>query len=428
MKRENVAFYLPSNIYGGTELLFFRLIDVLSPLYGIRVYTAKDSVFEQMYDYADNPNITVHYDVREADNEFFIISSKYVMDLYKQLNGSMKVNKFIIWQLQPIEFIYQFFPFFYGLKCKIVREEVSSLCAKLLLRKRFVALQEFVKSAINNQSMLFMDGESASETMKYVKISNMHISYFPVCIPFHESLNKKLIYSTGVNPNNSISVIIVSRLSFDFKAYPICSVVENMSQYCQKNRIYATLNIVGNGEADEYLREVATRFDDCYFNVKFHGFLDNLTVKELFYKNNAHLAFGMGTSLIDSSMFTIPTICINPSDIPQCANKVKYQWFYEKTDFSLGGYEANKNGRFFDVIMDEYRQKATVHGVACYRYAEINHSFDSLVEKFKLIINKSPGVELVPFVSKIESSNKLFFSFMLFNARLLKYIKHKLNI
>ncbi|CAJ1800122.1 hypothetical protein OPFLODJI_01357 [Aeromonas hydrophila] len=427
MKR-NVAFYLPSNIYGGTELLFFRLIDVLSQLYCVRVYTAKNSVFEQMYDYSDKPNITVHYDVREADNELFVISSKYVMDLYRQLNGSTNVNKFIIWQLQPIEFIYQFFPFFYGLKCKIVREVVFSLCAKFLMRKRFIALQEFVELAINSQSMLFMDGENATETMKYIGTNNGHFSYFPVCIPFHEGLNKKIMYNTGSNPNDSISVIIVSRLSFDFKAYPICSVVESMSQYCQKNRMYATLNIVGNGEAEEYLREVASRFKNCFLNIRFHGFLDNLKVVELFYKGNVNLAFGMGTSLIDSSMFTIPTICMNPCDIPQAANKVKYQWFYENTDFCLGGYEANENARYFDIIMDEYRQKATVHGVACYRYAEKNHSFDSLVTKFELIINQSPGVDLVPFVSKVESSSKFFFSVMHFNARVLKYIKHKFSI
>lgn len=81
------SFYLPSSIYGGTEILMIRLIEYLSNYHTIKIYTRKNSFVDKKYKVKNN-NISIHYSLNNVDdNAYFIISSKYLIELAENTRG-----------------------------------------------------------------------------------------------------------------------------------------------------------------------------------------------------------------------------------------------------------------------------------------------------------------------------------------------------
>lgn len=374
MKKNHFCFYLPSSVYGGTELLMLRLANYLADIkkYTITIYTAKGSFIERNNAYIKN-NIIIKYDIERANEKKFIISSKYLLELSHLINRIEDVD-FYIWQLQPIELINQFFPlrkfdrnmFYYN------------LIIDIFYNKRKQLVKNLLKKYNSNNQLYFMDLDNYNETNNYLHLELESPIYIPVAVPFND------ITQRDHTPPDIITFCVISRLSYNFKYYPILHFLKSLEEYSKKKRMTIKVKIIGDGEAFDELKRYS---ESSSLIIELYGHMNIEAVyKEVFPSVNIY--FGMGTSLIDSAKYSIPTIITNISNENTSENEIKYSLLYESIGYSLGSYE-NKGLHSLSDLLDLILLNPKKHGDLCFNYAKENHSANQVFEKLINNINKN---------------------------------------
>ncbi|UNH41713.1 hypothetical protein MNY66_11755 [Moellerella wisconsensis] len=363
------SFYLPSSIYGGTEILMIRLIEYLSNYHTIKIYTRKNSFVDKKYKVKNN-NISIHYSLNNVDdNAYFIISSKYLIELAENTRGK-KINLFI-WQLQPIELISQFFPARKFNKKNFLLNKFIDL----IYEKRRKHVNKLLTEYNNKNSLFFMDMDNYNTSNDYLNLNLDKANIIPVSIPFENHRIEKI-------KNDILTFCVVSRISYDFKFYSILHFIKALELYLKNNKMIANLIVVGDGEALDELKVYAS---NSIINFIFYGTIPIDKVYTDIYPK-VDISFGMGTSLIDSSKYKIPTIVTNISNKKISEKEIKYSMFYESEGFSLGSYN-NTGKKTLNHILDNIINNQSIHGEKCYLYAKENHSSEVIFDKINSIIS-----------------------------------------
>ena len=192
-------------------------------------------------------------------------------------------------------------------------------------------------------------------------------------------------------PENSVSVLIVSRISFDFKYYSIVNTLNELNNISKKYNICIKVMLVGNGDAFNSLKKYCiNNFDkNELFDVELLGFVPIEEVKKSLYCK-VDLAIGMGTSVLDSGAYGIPTIISDISLSMLPLNYNLFMWLHNATGFRLGGYtsaESQLKSYSLDYLFNELiMDKKGAISKKSYDYVVKNHSCEKIMVEIKHIL------------------------------------------
>lgn len=370
----NVCIYIPSVVYGGTELLLTRLAIFLSSNFKVSVLCDNKSISRSLLKNQDNINLIDKLGGTKFD--YLIISAKYLRSIFFKYSFD-NYTRVLIWQLHPDEFSTQFFPYVngfrkYGNKFSILRKLSLNF-----YRCRIKKVSKLLSILEGNNSIFYMDEANYEETCLWLKMEmKKNIDYLPIVVPEPNVVSFEKI----TLDKSKINVLIVSRVSFDFKVYPIIGVLDNLNQ-C--NDINFEVNIVGDGDALDFLKEYV---NENIFNivVNFHGFVPIQEVNKFFYPK-ADVSFGMGTSVLDAGGLGVPAIIMNPHSAYIEYNAIGYSWLYNTKGFSLGKFitKSSINEKHsLSVLMLMLLDNKIEISKKCYNYVKANHSEKNVFQSF----------------------------------------------
>lgn len=405
-KRIRLLFYVPSRIYGGTELLFLRLIDYLAKLneYDIDVIASKESVFYQKLPAQVNvlEKIELNYIY-----DGMIISAKYICE-FCMLFNTVVVRKVYIWQLQPDELATQFFPYvnrfrIFGALFSVLR----SIQVVFLFHSRKKMLCKKLDEWENNDGLLYMDKSNYCETQAWLNRDIHHeVEYQPIASPARD-----YVYSERCTDiiSDVLIVSIVSRISFDFKYYPILSTIEALYIFSIKNKRRIKLYVVGDGDALDFLKKEVSQFICDDLAIIFCGFMPiDVVVRDIY--PNVDVAIGMGTSVLDSASLGIPTLVTDLHTFRINGSDARFRWLHQVDGFNVGNYIQKKSTNGFDLNtgLEYFYSNRILLSERDYSYFmnnhEVNKNFNLLMSRIK----RKKGVpNLFDDISLIKSKSRM---------------------
>ncbi|TNH45199.1 glycosyltransferase family 4 protein [Photorhabdus luminescens] len=379
-------FYIPSDIYGGTELLFTRLANKLTDNY-IVTLLVKNLDLVKSFTLDNRINITLISDINDFKFDHVVISAKDMREFHEY---NVRFNNILIWQLQPDELCAPILKYINRLRILNINiGSLSTFLTNILYYKRKKNLIQFVNKLIENFSLVFMDKPNYDTTCQWLNLTLCDIYYLPIT----SGTRRKRITKPKLI-NTKLVISIISRISFDFKYYPIYCFIENLF----KTNYEIELNIVGDGEALNKLKNEVMKFQNEKSNIDiiYHGFMKNEAVfNELYPKTD--LVVGMGTSILDSSSIGIPSLIMNvhPSYIK--TSKIKYNWSYEQEGFSVGEYitssNSKNNGYDLNEIIEQLYKNNTIIASKTYNYYIHHHSSDAILSRFLLVLENNKKID-----------------------------------
>ena len=420
-KLDNVLVYIPLDEYGGTEILFCRLINFLAKKYNVNIYTGKTSNPNFIFD----RNITVltsKESLLTSNYKIVISSAKYLIDL-AGLSKFINFKKLLLWQLHPDELCSPAFKYIGELKTLGKGYKFSRLFfLNLFYFKRKRKFKKLLTLLDDTNSLFMMDGSCEKSNSSWLNLNKKSKkSFLPVGVYIDNKINIKCNTLVDV-----VNIGVVSRISYDFKYYPILNVLQNFKKISEKTNQKILIHIVGNGEALINLMADAEELKSEKFKVIFLGFVPVESLRNDFYPK-IDLAIGMGTSLLDASAIGIATISTNFYSKYLDPNKVRYNWIYKQKEFSLGEeYNYSNNGERLGDIFKDFIKNPDYHSKNSFEYVSENHDLLKVFNKIESIINdiddSSPKNNILQYAQNVFKINTN--SEIIINA-VYKYIKKK---
>ncbi|MFH4571308.1 hypothetical protein WMQ60_16150 [Vibrio diabolicus] len=374
---------MPATVYGGTELLFTLVANHLSKLNSVDVYCKNESVLKKMPINKKVNIIGSKKDLRKnVSYDVLIVSSKDILEVY---SVALRFKSFLIWQLQPDELCAPIFKYInrvrnFGLGI----DGFAKFLMKIFYSKRQKALKDFVIKTSNKKQFYFMDRSNFLTTQKWLSNELGECNYLPILT---DNVGVRDFSNNDYTVKDHLVVSIVSRISYDFKFYPILSSIEGLLRYNKPLRI----NIVGDGEA---LQELKSRIEKIAYNkqmieIVYHGFLEKKYVREEILPKT-DLFVGMGTAVLDAAALSIPTIVSNVHACYIESESMRYEWLFNKEGYSVGEY-INKNSRQKGITMldalSEIEQDYLRLSKKSLEYVNKNHTIDTFSRVFNDFIN-----------------------------------------
>lgn len=390
---------MPSGIYGGTELLFARMSSNLTGQYQVFILVSDECLIGKL-PISHNITVVKKSDINDKIFDQVIISAKDIILFYEH---NVCFKNILIWQLQPDELCAPILKYINRIRnLNIGLGKISRILISALYNKRKLLLIKFIKNTMNNSSLVFMDKTNYETTCNWVNTKLENPSYVPIASKNREKQN--ILEKQETLP---IEILITSRISFDFKYYPIYCFIENLSKV--KNSI--TLHVIGDGEALDTLKENICKIASSNINIKFYGFMENENIFKNIYPI-IDLTAGMGTSVLDSSSVGIPTIIMDAHSSYINSRKIKYSWSFEQEGYSVGEYittSKSKSHTLSDMINQLYENKVDI-SEKTYNYYVRNHSEESVLSKLLFSLENGKKLDSDYYnstIKKIMSSNHL---------------------
>lgn len=381
---KKIGIYAPAKMYGGTELLFIRLAFFLSKRdLSIDLIDIEGGCISNL-DTCDGINVVFTKDFDAHQYSEIILSSKNYRDFIFKYGKSYSGSVFI-WQLHPDELCAYFFPYINRLRFfnQYFFSIVSNLL-NLIYRGRVAKLINLIVQLEKENKVWYMDGTSYTSTRKWLGLGNgdqSAVTFMPVVV----NIPADGLAKNRKKNDKSVNALIVSRITKDFKVYPIFKLMESLRIYAETHLVKISLEIVGNGDGVSLLEnEILLYSTSLYFTVKMHGFMPIEEVKKAIYPK-IDIAFAMGTSALDSASYKIPTVLVPGLTNNVNADDIRYKWLYDTSNFSLGDFHNSENydGSFskFENLIDSFLKDGDAIGESCYEYVINNHADDVVFSK-----------------------------------------------
>lgn len=368
----NIIFYYPSKVVGGTEFLFMRLARFFSRYSGNRVYYvdyldgfARKELSETsviFLDYADGIKTRIDFEGTLVTP----VSNFYRMTDYLDIKS--RHLKILFWCLHPYNIIHvlPIGGFLEKLGIKKMR-----FFLKYFYKSNYLIFKKILEEFNEYKAINFMDYTPLTFN-RYMFEINFDSLYLPI---FTE---EKAIRAPVTLINNEINVGILGRLASE-KIYPLINVLDNLySLNCHKK---INCHIIGEGDfkflidEEKYAKKISIIWGGTMIHNELYQYLTG----------NIDLLFAMGTSVLEGASLGIPTIMLDYTTHPMQNNRFK--WIFESFDFCVGfSYSENKNlnkESFEDIINKIYfeNQKEKL-SEKCFQYYIRNHSLETVAQKF----------------------------------------------
>lgn len=304
------------------------------------------------------------WDYKEAYNNFLKMSNDqihYIFLTYR-LDDYLLIEK-IKSKFKMAESIL-YIVHFHGLIKAINQNVITRLFAK----KFYLPI---IKKILNNNSVIFMDDNSITETEKYYNINIKRRKNLIFHLPMDITKLETSIVRNKINLD-ILNILTIARAEFPFKGY-IIGLIDDFNELCRTyNNI--TLTIIAFGPDESQIKEKVKQLPAPIQNkIKLVG---HTPYDELCkYFNQAHLFLGMGTTILDAANHGVPSIAVQPYTYENNSSG----FFHEQPEF-LGGYEdksipaINYMKKVIEMLNEEYLELCQME----YRALEENYNISTL--------------------------------------------------
>jgi hypothetical protein len=369
---KNVIFYYPSKSIGGAQLLFIRIANELVKRnkYNVHVIDYRDGFLSRN---CHDGVIAVNY----IENKKYLFSGRTIVIVpLSMIDYIDNVITFhddclcLCWCIHPENAI-DILKGAFRLK-KILSNYLLDGLLKIINITRYARVKGKILTAILENQLVFMDKATKDRTFEFYNIDSQDVPYLPIPI----NINSTIIDYSIINKEN---IAWIGRLSND-KIYSLLFVLDYLDNIESKN---INVYIVGDGDYSCLI--------DINKYAKLHiiqcGFIDNNKLGLFLKRNKVGMVFGMGTSLLESSVLGLPSLLIDPS-YSRLNDNYSPCWLFETTEYTLGTFKHSENRKSISaVVKDYFNDDINAIGAKCYDYVRLNHSFESVINKLEFIID-----------------------------------------
>jgi len=137
-----------------------------------------------------------------------------------------------------------------------------------------------------------------------------------------------------------------------------------------KRKLNLNFHIVGSGSCESMIE--SSKYP--HLNISSHGSIPNNQLASFIRECRIGLAFGMGTSVLETSSIKIPSMIIDPSYTPiPCGYSPR--WLHNTEEYSLGEFNRTQKGPSLESHLDMlFEDENNDLGNMCYNYTIQKHS------------------------------------------------------
>jgi glycosyltransferase involved in cell wall biosynthesis len=366
---KKILFYYPSIFIGGAEILFIRLANYFSKTNDYHAYVVDYPNGYLRQNVSSNVEI-IDYDKRKElvlDNTIIISPLSMILSIDKNLPNVK--GKFFFWGINPenlIDILKR------AVKIKQTNTKNQDIIIKLSHFFSFRKIKKRFLDALKTNRVFFMDGANLQRSLSFFGIKKYRSNKL-VPVPI---IGKEL-EALSLKKNK---IAWIGRLSHD-KIYSLLYALKKMDDLAKATKEKIEFYIIGDGDSRSLL------YHTKYNNIKVieQGFLANDLLADFLLKNKIGLVFGMGTSILESSILKIPSILVDPS-YSEIESDYCPKWAYEIEDYILGSFEKKTSTQSFERMYQNFLKDTDNRiGKKCFKYAHENHSLEktaSLLEYY----------------------------------------------
>ena len=380
---KTVAFYFPYYEVSGVPVLFSNLADYFSKNYQFKI-----SIIDIEDGYMSNSlseNNKIEKIIFETskplliDVDIVIMQSILPFAMRPEINFSNN-TRIMFWNLHPDNLTPNLFPFAIVSK---YYPNIYRIILSIFWNKKLKLMKEFVKNAIQLNSLSFMDLANLNNTNFFLSTEINNVSFLPIAcsngIKREDVINKDFV---------ELNFSWVGRIC-DFKIHILNYLILRLSEVAKNLQLKINLHIIGDGPE---MRNLNTkRHLHTHFRITFVGRLIKEKTDSYLY-SEIDINASMGTSVLESAKFGIPSIVLD-FDYKVINKKYKFRWLHETVNYDLGHLInkenlVNKNHELIDMT-NEFINNRKKLSARSYNYYLSNHSLVSVSDKLKKQIIKS---------------------------------------
>ena len=380
---KTVAFYFPYYEVSGVPVLFSNLADYFSKNYQFKISIID---FEDGYmsnSLSENNKIEkIIFETSKPlliDVDIVIMQSILPFAMRPEINFSTN-TRIMFWNLHPDNLIPNLYPFV------IVRKYYPNIYRNILSifwKKKFKLVRNFVKNAIQLNSLSFMDSANLNNTNFFLSTEINNVSFLPIAcsngIKREDVINKDFV---------ELNFSWVGRIC-DFKIHILNYLILRLSEVAKNLQLKINLHIIGDGPE---MRNLNTKSHlHTHFRITFVGRLTKEKTDSYLY-SEIDINASMGTSVLESAKFGIPSIVLD-FDYKVINKKYKFRWLHETVNYDLGHLInkenlVNKNHELIDMT-NEFINNSSVISEKSFNYYVTNHTLEYVSDNLKKQIEKS---------------------------------------
>ena len=380
---KTVAFYFPYYEVSGVPVLFSNLADYFSKNYQFKISIID---FEDGYmstSLKGNDKIEkIIFETSKPlliDVDIVIMQSILPFAMRPEIHFSTN-TRIMFWNLYPDNLTPNLFPF------AIVRKYYPNIYRNILSifwNKKLKLMKEFVKNAIQLNSLLFMDSSNLNTTNFFLSTDIKNVSFLPIAcsngVKRKEVLNKDF---------TELNFSWIGRIC-DFKINILNYLILKLSEAAKKLKLKVNLHVIGDGPLMHKLN--SNNYLHKFFNVILLGALD-MSKMNLYLNSKIDINASMGTSVLESAKFGIPSIVLDISNKP-INFKYKFRWLHDTKDYDLAHLikKSDDMSKCYELtdIISKFIVNSKILSEKSFNYYAKNHSLDAVSEKLKKQIEKS---------------------------------------
>jgi len=380
---KTVAFYFPYYEVSGVPVLFSNLADYFSKNYQFKISIID---FEDGYMSSSlKGNDKIEKIIFETSKLLFIDVDIVIMQsilpfaIRPEIQFSTN-TRLMFWNLYPDNLTPSLYPFV------IVRKYYPNIyrnILSILWKRKLKLMRDFVKNAIQLNSLSFMDSSNLNTTNFFLSTDINNVSFLPIAcsngVKREEVLNKDF---------TELNFSWIGRIC-DFKINILNYLILKLSEAAKKLKLKVNLHVIGDGPLMHKLN--SNNYLHKFFNVILLGTLD-MSKMNLYLNSKIDINASMGTSVLESAKFGIPSIVLDISNKP-INFKYKFRWLHDTKDYDLAHLikksdDMSKSYEITDII-SEFIVNSKILSEKSFNYYASNHSLEAVSKNLKKQIEKS---------------------------------------
>jgi hypothetical protein len=383
MPISSVAFCFPFHLVSGVPVLFANIANYFSRNYPYKTYVVDyaDGYMSQVLQDNDMVDLIVFETGKPVliDTDVLIIQSILPYAMRPEINIAQD-TKLLFWNLHPDNLIPKVFPW------SLTEKSYPWLYRKLVKifwQSKYKLMRAFITDAIHQNSLVFMDAHNLDATGDFFDIDtrNRH-SYLPIACSeggYRKPQEAKVF--------NEINISWVGRIC-NFKIHSINYLILRLSQASKELDININLHLIGDGPEVSSMENTIHLHDG--FNIITAGSLPK-TELDKYLLSNIDINASMGTSVLESAKYGIPSIVLDYSYQP-INERYKFRWLHKSKHFDVGHMIGEADFRNDHMEMGEmihdYITNYKTLSEKSYEYYLTNHALQSVSEQLQKQVAK----------------------------------------
>lgn len=369
--RPKLFFCFPYRGVGGVSLLFLRVAEELARRGAADCHLVdypdgfmarhRDSALTTLVTYEDDGETAIPGDA------LAVFQSMTPWSIFPGLRLAAG-TRLLFWNCHPFNLV----PTLPGLRSAMqARPWLARLVLGTLLRGYRARMRGFTQRLLAKRSLLFMDQANVDTTQAFLDLAIDTPRFVP--IPAASVTPRTAMPWHGEAP---LRVAWIGRI-VDFKFHVLAHAMRKLDDVADRTGWPIALTIVGSGDFDARLREVARRLR---IDVTFVDSLSPAAVDN-FLRREVDLLMAMGTSALEGAKLGVPTILLDVA-YRRVPDAYRFTWLHDRTGFTLGDVLGAKHlAEDEDSLLDrltELREDSSKISQRATSYFQANHSLPTV--------------------------------------------------